>query len=83
MLARDRVSSGSSGLGSTAYWGNKRDGTTGLTPYWANAARYESRNAALHVAYGYKEASMIGHFEVEQLPPRPPTTKGSGTGGRA
>jgi hypothetical protein len=69
--------------GGTAYWGSRRDGSFGLTPYRSNARKYESENAALYEAYNYKEAGRIGEFEVEQLPPRRRLKGSSGTGGRA
>jgi hypothetical protein len=69
--------------GDTAYWGKKRDGGDGLTPYRSNAKRYVSENAALHMAYSYKESGLIGPFVVEQLPPSPAPGRGAGTGGRA
>jgi hypothetical protein len=72
-----------SGHLSTAYWGIRRDGSSGLTPYPTNATRYESKNAALYEGYSYKQARLIGEFEVESLPPRPRLKGSSGTGGRA
>jgi hypothetical protein len=70
-------------LSGVAYWGKRRDGSLGLTPYRANASRYESENAALYEAYSYKEAGRISEFEVEQLPPKPRLKGNSSTGGRA
>ena len=58
--------------GDKAYWGETRDRVSGLTPYIGNAHRYESRNAALHEGYGYKECRRFHDFTVEQLPPKPP-----------
>jgi hypothetical protein len=69
--------------GDAAYWGQQRDGGIGLTPYRANATRYESENTALHEGYMRKEVGRIGEFTVEQLPQRPNHAGGSGTGGRA
>jgi len=69
--------------GGVAYWGSKRHGGAGLTPYRANATRYESENAALYEAYSYKEAGRIDDFEVEKLPPKVSLKGSSGTGGRA
>jgi hypothetical protein len=69
--------------GDVAYWGTKRDGDTGLTPYRSNADRYESENAALYVGYEMKAAKRIGEFTVEQLPERHLAGGGGGTGGRA
>jgi hypothetical protein len=67
-----------------AYWGARRDGTSGLTPYRSNASEYESENAALAEGYELKEARLINDFTVEQLPPKPERRSyGYGTGGRA
>ena len=69
--------------GDTAYWGKKRDGGDGLTPYRSSAKRYVSENAALHMAYSYKESGVIGPFTVEKVPQKPSLGRGAGTGGRA
>jgi hypothetical protein len=69
--------------GDSAYWGTQRYGGTGLTPYRANAYRYESENAALHVGYELKAARRLGEFTVERLPPKRRGSGGGGTGGRA
>lgn len=66
----------------TAYWGTRRDGSFGLTPYRGNAIRYDSENEALYEAYSNKEIGRIREFEVVKLPPRPPLKGNAGTGGR-
>jgi hypothetical protein len=70
--------------GNVAYWGQNQTSGHGLTPYWANAQKYESENAALYVAYEYKAAGRFGEFEIIYVPlPNPPESYGIGTGGRA
>lgn len=53
--------------GDKAFWGSRRYGGPGLTPYRGNAHRYESRNAALYMGYSLKEAHLLREFEVEQM----------------
>lgn len=49
-----------------------------------SAARYESENAALHEAYGLKEAGLCISFEIEHIPADPPRRSVvQGTGGSA
>jgi len=69
--------------GDPAYWGTQRYGGTGLTAYRANADRYESENAALHVGYELKAARRVGEFTVEKLPTKRRGGGRSGSGGRA
>lgn len=69
---------------SVAYWGTCRDGRSGLTPYRANAHRYESENTALYEGFSLKEVHRIGEFSVEKLPAkRPLSNRYYGGSGRA
>jgi hypothetical protein len=53
--------------GETAYYGKLRDGGRGLVATRGSAARFESENAALHIAYSAKERRLINDFTVEQV----------------
>jgi hypothetical protein len=67
----------------SAYWGTRRDGYPGITPYLSNASRYESENDALYEGYRYKEARRIDDFVVEKLQARPSLGSGGAGSGRA
>jgi len=83
-IIRTSFSADGFSYGGDAYWGTRRDSTSGLTPYRTNASEYESENAALAEGYELKEARLINDFAVEQLPPKPDRRSyGHGTGGRA
>jgi hypothetical protein len=69
------------GSSDIAYWGTRRDGTAGLTPYRANASRYDSENSALYEGYRLKEAHRIDDFTVERLPSKPSMKSDMDTGG--
>ena len=69
------------GSSDVAYWGRKRDGGEGLTPYRANATRYESENSALYEAYTLKEGRWIDDFVVEKIPLKPRLKSDTDTGG--
>jgi hypothetical protein len=64
-----------------AYWGRTRDRSEGLTPYLANASRYDSENSALYEAYSLKEGHWIDDFTVEKLPTKPRLKSDTDTGG--
>lgn len=57
--------------GDKAWWGTRRDGFDGLTPYRGNSRRYESYEGALNMAEKLQEARLIGPFQIEMLPPKP------------
>jgi hypothetical protein len=69
------------GSSDVAYWGKRRDGTDGLTPYRANATRYDSENSARYEAYSLKEGHWIDDFVVERLPPKPRLKSDTDMGG--